>query len=285
MIEITTPGKGRIEVGKDCFPDGTTMLLSLDEKEELSLAYVIMIRWAYENENELIRLMYVSKHFHDLYPDKSQILYMPYVPNARMDRVKRNCEVFTLKWFAEIINSLDFKAVYILDPHSNVTPALIDRVNVAPMDEVFAEIGRTNEFDTVYFPDESAMKRYRENFSGKNIIYGKKTRDWETGKILGVQVCGEADKAENVLVVDDIISKGGSVYYGLEALTKAHEPKNIMVYATHVEDSIYMGDLFRKYIGTGKAKLITTDSVVRQDKMFTEQYKFNLQVIGTKIYC
>ena len=44
-----------------------------------------------------------------------------------MDRVKNRDEVFTLKWFAEFINSLGFESVKVLDPHSNVAMALIDR--------------------------------------------------------------------------------------------------------------------------------------------------------------
>lgn len=38
---------------------------------------------------------------------KNVTLYMPYCPHARMDRVKGATDVFTLKSFADVINSLD----------------------------------------------------------------------------------------------------------------------------------------------------------------------------------
>ena len=42
---------------------------------------------------------------------------MPYIPNARQDRVKGPEDVFTLKYFANVINALGFRTVTVLDPH------------------------------------------------------------------------------------------------------------------------------------------------------------------------
>ena len=38
---------------------------------------------------------------------------MPYISNARKDRAHREKDVFTLKYFANIINSLNFDNVYV----------------------------------------------------------------------------------------------------------------------------------------------------------------------------
>lgn len=51
---------------------------------------------------------------------------LPYIPNARMDRVKNNDEVFTLRYFCEFINGLNFSGVYVLDAHSDVSTALLN---------------------------------------------------------------------------------------------------------------------------------------------------------------
>lgn len=63
---------------------------------------------------------------------EGKFLPVPHCPHARMDRVKGTTDVFTLKSFADVINSLDFTKVVIYDAHSNVTPALIDRVENRP---------------------------------------------------------------------------------------------------------------------------------------------------------
>ena len=85
------------------FPDGT-LLLKDNENHEL---WDNKILWFYENNEELVALMFFVKHLRDNGISHLS-LYMPYVPNARQDRVKTNADVFTLKYFCEIINSLNF---------------------------------------------------------------------------------------------------------------------------------------------------------------------------------
>lgn len=111
------------------FPDGTS---SIRIAPKLDFTFFAMgksayfIRWMYDNDAECMQLWYLVKH---LKSAGNPLLYleMPYIPNARMDRVKNRDEVFTLKWFAEFINSLGFESVKVLDPHSNVAMALINR--------------------------------------------------------------------------------------------------------------------------------------------------------------
>lgn len=135
-----------------------------------------------------------------------------------MDRVKGATDVFTLKSFADVINSLDFAKVIIYDAHSNVTPALIDRVENRPntmfVERTLLDIGDDNL--VMYYPDEGAMKRYSENCQ-RPYSFGMKRRNWETGKILGVDIINrEIVKDKNILIVDDICSKGGTFCAGSE---------------------------------------------------------------------
>lgn len=137
-------------------------------------------------------------------------------PTVRMDRVKGTTDVFTLKSFADVINSLDFAKVIIYDAHSNVTPALIDRVENRPntmfVERTLLDIG--DDSLVMYYPDEGAMKRYSENCQ-RPYSFGMKRRNWETGKILGVDIINrEIVKDKNILIVDDICSKGGTFCAG-----------------------------------------------------------------------
>ena len=72
---------------------------------------------------------------------------MPYIPNARMDRVKNSDEVFTLKYFAEFINDLKFDTVEVLDPHSNVSTALIDNISIIEPTDIILHILETVNSD------------------------------------------------------------------------------------------------------------------------------------------
>ena len=227
------------------FPDKTQLLNISRFAVDNCMSFV----WYYENDEELVTLIFLVKHFDDVCPGRDKVLYMPYVPNARMDRTKHDEEVFTLKYFCEVINSLNFKQVIILDPHSNVTPALLDRVMVkSPRSIIFKvveNLGLT-EKDYVYFPDEGACKRYSDLFpSKKNVLIGHKVRDWETGKIQGLRITGTNGEVwspkhfegRNVIMIDDIISYGGTLAYSADELKKLGF-EHIYAYATHTENSI-----------------------------------------------
>ena len=104
----------------------------------------------------------IKKHFENYRNTYKYILQMDYVPNARMDRVKNHDEVFTLKYFCEFINWLNFDTVYVLDPHSNVVSALINRCwkldTRACVNCAIADIEKDNSEVVLYFPDAGDMK-------------------------------------------------------------------------------------------------------------------------------
>lgn len=178
-------------------------------------------------------------------------LVMPYVPNGRLDRIYSDNEVFTLKYFANFINGFNFNKVSVFDPHSNVTTALIDRIHhlnyVSSLVENAMDIIDDDDNLTIYFPDEGAYKRY-SNLSGIEDfpkLYGKKVRDWNTGKISHIDVYNEFNEkaTENeicrrkVLMIDDIISYGGTMAYSADKL-KEMGAVEIYAYASHTENSI-----------------------------------------------
>lgn len=246
--------KGWTLINQDQFPDGTLHMKA--PKDSSFTDCDVDIYWKYDNDAELFSLICLRKHYADC---KNVTLYMPYCPHARMDRVKDAADVFTLKSFADVINSLDFAKAVVYDAHSNVTPALINRVENRPntmfVERTLSDIGDDNL--VMYYPDEGAMKRYSENCQ-RPYSFGMKRRDWETGKILGVDIINRyVVKDKNVLIVDDICSKGGTFYHSAKALKDAGAA-DIYLFITHCEDSILKGDLLR----SGLIKHIyTTDSL------------------------
>lgn len=162
---------------------------------------------------------------------------MPYIPHARMDRVQELEDVFTLKYFCQVINSLHFDKVIVRDAHSNVSLALLDRViDLSPIGEIKEAIKRTEKYEgeipILFFPDEGAMKRYSVPPINLPYAFGIKKRDWSTGKILGLQLMNsEVVKDNNVLIVDDICSRGGTFYHAANALKEAGA-KNTYQYVT-----------------------------------------------------
>ena len=95
--------------------------------------------------------------------------------------------------------------------------------------------------------------------------YGIKNRDWKTGKILGLDVItnGIGLKQKTVLMIDDIVSYGGSVKYGADKLKELGVDK-IFAYATHTENSVLdknKGTLLKSLENNTVERLFTTDSL------------------------
>lgn len=271
------------KVGINYFPDGTLLLkeavtdvLSTDQKTINDKSAEIEIRWNYENNEELLAVYFLTKHiqaagYHNL------ILNMPYIPNARQDRVKNPEDVFTLKYFAELINSLDFMEVRVLDAHSNVSLALIDRVKQDTpqkyIEKVIGEIEQKNgKKPLMFYPDEGAGKRY-SGMIALPYCFGIKNRDWNTGEIKSLSVAGgtELIAGSDVLIVDDICSYGGTFVHSAEALA-ALGAKDIYLFVSHCEENALKGKLCEC---TRIRQIYTTDSIF-QDKGNTRFKVFEL---------
>lgn len=240
------------------FPDNS-LLLKLNPywKDE-----PIHISWRYENDAELFTLICITRHLS--HHTGNIILYLPYIPHARMDRVKQPTDVFTLKYFCEVINSLNFSNVIVMDPHSNVATALIDRVVCSNVDmPIDTAINQFNP-NTLFFPDEGAMKRYADSFKSIPYAFGIKKRDWATGQILGLNINNvEYVKDKDILIIDDICSRGGTFYYAAKALKEAGA-KRIGLYITHCENTILDGEIFKCGLIDN---VYTTSSLVHCDEL------------------
>lgn len=223
----------------------------------------VRITWNYESDEEYFTLACIRHYFGAV----DCILYMPYLPHARMDRVKNPEDVFTLQTFAELINILVFTEVHVLDAHSNVGPALIHRcVNESPKDYIqraIDKLGYSKEHLCLFFPDEGAQKRYGEMFPEYRQAFGIKKRNWETRKIEGYMIVGEENLTGNhVLIIDDICSYGNTFIKAAEELVR-HNVASVSLYVTHCEESINKGNIFKdSYIDN----VFTTDSLIRSDE-------------------
>ena len=249
------------------FPDGTLLMKYKAERGEVGT-----ITWKYESDAELFTLYSLKRHLDYVLPGWNYHLYLPYIPNARQDRVKSEEDIFTLKYFAEIINSLKFERVFVLDPHSSVSEALINNIIVVSpkefINKTLDNIGTDNLM--MFYPDEGAMKRY-SGMIEMEYAFGIKKRDWATGKIEGLDVAGSIDKIKDsrILIVDDICSKGGTFYHSAKKL-KEFGAKEIYLYVTHCENTILEGDLLTSGL---VEKVYTTNSIFTKEHEKIEVFK------------
>lgn len=264
-------------IEKKHFPAGEQSLLDIEMPKGDAIDE---IEWYYDNDEELTTLIFLVRHLRNTLGASRKIkLFMPYVPHARMDRTHADKEVFTLKYVAEIINSLRFEEVTVFDAHSNVCLGLLNNVRQMPVGPViggFLQLLKNdgNKMDPIlYFPDDGALKRYKDmpEVAGYRKLYGKKIRNWETHRIEGLDIyTEEGDRVsglpgETVIMIDDIVSYGGTMAYSADKL-KELGAEHIGAYASHTETAVLdeaRGTLIHRLENGTVEQLITTDSIYR----------------------
>lgn len=164
-------------------------------------------------------------------------LRMPYVPYARQDRVCNPGEALSAKVFCTLINALKFDSVTVLDPHSEVVGALIDRVQIIAPSAPASNLREHREFAGrfgIVVPDAGARKRaigVAKALAATDIVFADKQRDLATGKIMAMTVTGEVPDMP-LLVVDDICD-GGATFVELARLLRTRTRAPLYLYVSH----------------------------------------------------
>lgn len=218
------------------------------------------IIWYFENNESIIELIFFI-HYLDQLQLKHLIneLNIAYLPYSRMDRIDENNQnMYSLQYLATMINSLNLNKIRLNDIHSDVALKLIkNSYNINITKQLFDNI---NDKDiTIMFPDKGAFNRYKNDYPYYNKIYGEKIRDFKTGQITGLEIYGDLSQIKDVVIIDDLTSKGTTFVKSAEKL-KQLGFKNIKLIVAHAEATMSQGELFKSYIN----EVITTDSMLKQ---------------------
>jgi ribose-phosphate pyrophosphokinase len=237
------------------------------------------VQFKYESDWDLIKLA-MLKDYLDTLNVKSADLVIYYMPYSRMDR-SENGSPFTLKTIANFINRLNFPVVTVVEPHSDVTCALLDNsnpyyINYNLISAVKTKVGFDDNIDYIVFPDAGAQKRYSK-MPVKKPLVGFKHRNFETGKIESLEIVGQVDKVSprpaKAIIVDDLSSYGGTFVATADAL-REQGISEVYLLVAHAENSIFKGKLFEHV-----DKVFTTDSILTdQGKVYTSIYREQLEV-------
>lgn len=163
-------------------------------------------------------------------------LYIPYFPAARQDRVMVTGEALSVKVYADIINAQGYEQVFVFDPHSEVTPALLNNVRVISNHEFVASCLEIVKGDVILIsPDGGALKKIYKvsaHLGGVEVVECSKKRDVKTGQLSGFTVYAESLKGKHAVIIDDICD-GGGTFLGLAKALKEKEVAQLSLIVSH----------------------------------------------------
>ncbi len=232
MIKIHEAFSGPITYTQFIFPGGEVSV-------KLDCNYIdndVEITANLQSPKDIIELLMVTDALRQINNKVKIDLILPYVPYARQDRVSVPGEAFSIKVFSNLINSQNYENVVVWDPHSFVTPALINNVVVIPQEDFVVNIDGINWKNTILVsPDAGALSKVFKS-AGRipvvQVVTATKIRDSHTGKITETKVDMQYNTTKDFLIVDDICD-GGRTFIELAKVVKPFTSGKVNLYVTH----------------------------------------------------
>ena len=246
--------------------------------EDLKINDEVMITTRIQNFNDVGFLLLANDALRRMGIRKIS-LFLPYFPAARQDRVMVAGEPLSVKVYADIINAADFYEVIIVDPHSEVTSALLNNVVTILNHEFVAHCLEGMNDYILISPDGGALKKiYKVSafMNGIPVVEGSKKRDVKTGKLSGFTVYADDLKGATCVIVDDICD-GGGTFLGLATELKAKNAGDLILIVTH--------GIFSKGLETLSSlfdKIYSTDSFSTIENTSTFQQINLKEIIGNQ---
>jgi len=167
-----------------------------------------------QNSDQLMAMFLATDALRRVYPYAVIDLTIPYFPYARQDRVCNAGEALSVKVVAQLINAMKYASVTVVDPHSPVLVAALDKVFIIEQKDAFKRIKQDWHNWTIVAPDMGATKK-TEDFAklvgAKDVLYCNKKRNLSDGKILGMSILNPEilqTLGSKLLVLDDICDGG-----------------------------------------------------------------------------
>lgn len=222
-----------VEMDRRVFPDGEINPRIMEAPKEVILVNTLSSH-CFDPNRYIMEYIFSIKNLKERGTELI-ILVMPYLPYSRQDAVFREGESFTSKYLLEIFKYLGIKDIFAVTFHLHRQRAvnLIEGITLFDVSGIDAlrDYITPGEDPLFLAPDGEAEKWARkmaEPFQGEVAVLQKR-RDTATGTI---ETCGEIPERRNVIIVDDMISTGGTILKALEVCTQV-KSRAVTVAAVH----------------------------------------------------
>ena len=188
---------------------------------------------------------------------------IPYMGYARQDRQFLSGEVVTMSIVARMLKSAGAKKIVVVDIHSKIAlnHFKIPKENVSAIPELAKYFKRMKLKNTlVVSPDMGGALRAKRFASliNTDFIALKKSRNRKTGKVV-IQSSKVDVRGKDLILVDDIISTGGSIVKAAQFLKK-QKCKRVFVACTH---GLFVEGAEKKIKNAGVSRIISTNTIPR----------------------
>ncbi|MET1159616.1 MAG: ribose-phosphate diphosphokinase [Thermoprotei archaeon] len=245
------------------FPDGETHIRIIPEVKDKTVIYINSLQPS--PNDKIIETLYTLDTLKDLGASKV-IAVIPYMAYARQDERFNPGEAVSIFILAKLFRTLDLDAIFTIDMHlhrisdpTKLFGASFHNLTAVRELAKYVKSNHSVENTVVVGPDEEAeqwAKIMAEELGGLEYTVLEKKR------ISAEEVVIEARDVDlrnkNVVIVDDIISTGGTVVEAVKAIRRLGA-REIIVTCVH---PLLVGTAYYKLLRLGLKDLVGTDTVL-----------------------
>ena len=248
---------GYVSTSTRTFPDGESKI-TIKKIPKKKIILVVQSTFPPVDSNLLHLLSIVSQA--RKYSSKIYAI-IPYLGYARQDREFLNGEVVTVSVVGKMLKSVGTKKVIVVDIHSKLALKQlgISAENVSAVSNLVNYTKKLRLKDhLVVSPDQGGTERASEFASAlkTDFIALKKHRDRKNGKI-NILTSKVSVKNRDLILVDDMISTGGSIIKAARFLKK-QKCRRIYVACTH---GLFVNGAEKKIKQAGVTQIISTNTI------------------------
>lgn len=246
-----------IKTEKKVFPDGESKI-TINQIPKKSIVVVVQSTYPPVDSNLLELLSIVSK----VQKFSSKVYaVIPYMGYARQDREFLGGEIVTIGVVGKLLKAAGVKKVLTVDIHSKIAlkELKISSENVSAMNVLVKHFKKLKMKEPlVVSPDMGGQERAKKfaNLLKTDFIALKKHRDRKTGK---VNILSDRVNVKNrdLVLVDDMISTGGSIVKATQFLKK-QKCRRVFVACTH---ALLVNDAAKKIKKAGVSQIVSTNTI------------------------
>ena len=253
---------GYIGAGLRVFPDGEQKItLSAPPPKSGTAAVVVVVQSTGPPvDSNLVQALSLIHKAGEAGPKVFAVI--PYMGYARQDREFLPGEVVTAGVVAESLRAAGASRVFVVDIHSRTALKRFKTAgkNVSAVPSLVKHLKRRGLKDPlVVSPDAGGAERARRFAAelGSESVALEKRRDRRTGGVKIVSARLDGVKGRDVVLVDDMISTGGSIIKAAGFL-RGQRCKRIFVACTH---ALLIDGAEKKIRRAGVAEIISTNTV------------------------
>ena len=246
-----------IKTEKKLFPDGESKI-TINQIPKKSIVIVVQSTYPPVDSNLLELLSIVSK----IQKFSSKVYaVIPYMGYARQDREFLGGEIVTIGVVGKLLKAAGVKKILTVDIHSKLAlkEIKISSESVSAMNVLVKYFKKLKLKEPLVVSPDIGGKERAEKFAKllkTDFIALKKHRDRKTGKVNILS--GKVDvKNRDLILVDDMISTGGSIVKATQFLKK-QKCRRIFVACTH---ALLVNDATKKIKNAGVSEIISTNTI------------------------